>query len=260
MWWTSRWYGVATSSSPVGPFLIVSVNVTTRFCCGGSSINFFIDEATDDVYLISNYEPRINGSGKEQNSVELLTYDYTGSTLKSSGLLGPVGSEGAVMLQQHPGADYLIIMPSLCCFCPWGAGASVWRAAHPLGPWEEDGTWNGPWQQCGASDGNVSHACHMSPIVPQQPSSLVRLNARLLRYGAADLQGTEVRGAAASPYLWMLIGDRWLSAPDHKKSHDYQAWLPMQFDANGHLAPAVWHGGTAADNWEMDLQSPEIFA
>jgi hypothetical protein len=246
MWWTSRWYGVATSPSPVGPFEVVTVNVTTTFCCGGSSINFFVDELTGDAYLISNWEPKINGSGKEQNSVELLTPDYTASTMKTSGLVGPVGSEGAVMVQKHASADVLLIMPSLCCFCPWGAGSTVWRAPHPLGPFRPDGTWNGEWQSCGAGNGNVSTECRDAATIPQQISSVVRLNAKLL--------GESV-SSAPSASLWMMVGDRWLSAPDHLKSHDSQAWTPLRFTMAAGLEPARWHNGTVADNWAMELVS-----
>lgn len=249
MWWTSRWYGVATSPSPTGPFTVITTNVTTAFCCGGSSVNFFLDETTGDAYLISNYEPKVNGSGKEQTSVELMTNTYTASTLKTSGLVGPVGSEGAVMVQQHAAADYLLITPSLCCFCPWGAGSSVLRAKHPLGPWVADGSWNGAWQSCRAGNGNVSPACRTAAVIPQQMSSMVKLNARLL--GAAAGSNAS---AAPTDDVWMLIGDRWLSAPDHLKSHDYQAWVPLGFDESGGLTPAVWHNGTEADNWAMVLE------
>ena len=63
MWWTSRWYGVATSPSPLGPFTIITTNATTAHCCGGSSVNFFVDKPSGDAYLVSNWEPIHNGSG-----------------------------------------------------------------------------------------------------------------------------------------------------------------------------------------------------
>lgn len=34
-------------------------------------------------------------------------------------------------------------------------------------------------------------------------------------------------------YMWG--GDRWQSAPDHFKSHDYQAWVPLEFDESGSI-------------------------
>ena len=60
------------------------------------------------------------------------TNDYTASTLQTSGLVGPEGSEGAVLLQAPASAaaakPYILLAPSLCCFCPWGAGTSVWAS------------------------------------------------------------------------------------------------------------------------------------
>ena len=56
---------------------------------------------------------------------------------------GEVGSENA-MLVKNKGV-YTLIEPSLCCFCPWGAGASVYTAPTPLGPYtKRERGWNGP--------------------------------------------------------------------------------------------------------------------
>ena len=46
-------------------------------------------------------------------------------TATSSGLLGERGSENAMLVSNK--GRYLLIEPSLCCFCPWGAGASVYK-------------------------------------------------------------------------------------------------------------------------------------
>ena len=35
----------------------------------------------------------------------------------------------------------------------------------------------------------------------------------------------------------MYIGDRWQSSPDGMKAHDFTAWAPLSFDAQGSMLP-----------------------
>ena len=39
-------------------------------------------------------------------------------------------------------------------------------------------------------------------------------------------------------FVWM--GDRWQSADDHLKGHDYTYWAPVNFLPNGSIARLVW--------------------
>jgi hypothetical protein len=41
-----------------------------------------------------------------------------------------------------------------------------------------------------------------------------------------------------SEFIWQ--GDRWQSAPDQIKSHDFQFWTKLQFGAKGEISPMVW--------------------
>ena len=57
LWWTCATCSVATSSSPSGPWTVSSYNVTYsdgKPVCHGS-INFFVDEATAEGYLVKNW-------------------------------------------------------------------------------------------------------------------------------------------------------------------------------------------------------------
>ena len=55
--------------------------------------------------------------------------------------------------------------------------------------------------------------------------------------------------------LWLIIGDRWLSAENNRKSDDYSVFMPLRFDSDGQVVEGYprWHNGTAADDWEMEM-------
>jgi hypothetical protein len=144
LWWTCRGCSVATAPSPLGPWTVSSFNVTyadgAPVCRG--SIEFFVDEPSNEAYLVKNW---YNHSAEEVVSIERLDPSWTRSaaastavaynamTAASSGLIGELGSENAFLLKGPTGL-YFLVEPSLCCFCPWGAGASVFTAPTPLGP------------------------------------------------------------------------------------------------------------------------------
>ena len=48
-------------------------------------------------------------------------------------------------------------------------------------------------------------------------------------------------------FLWG--GDRWQSAPDHFKSHDYMAWVPFAFSADGSAVEPLAYAKT----WQLQL-------
>jgi hypothetical protein len=39
---------------------------------------------------------------------------------------------------------------------------------------------------------------------------------------------------------WVLYGDRWQSAPDKIKAHDFSYWTPLAFNSNGSVIPIQW--------------------
>lgn len=218
--------------------------------CKGS-INFYVEETTQEAYLVKNW---YNTSAHEIVSIEKLSEDYLGSaasatstvfnkqTSTSSGLIGEIGSENA-MLVKNKGL-YTLIEPSLCCFCPWGAGGSVYTAPTPLGPFTKRAKgWNGSWKPCrGYCPATANH----SSIVPIQPAAAVPLPAVVA--GEEQIHGEP---------LWLVIGDRWLSADNKQKSDDYSVFMPLRFDADGQVVESspLWHNGTAADDWEMEMLS-----
>ena len=68
-----------------------------------------------------------------------------------------------------------------------------------------------------------------SPVAPGPP----KRNLRAQQAFVLQLPGSE-------DVLW--AGDRWESAPDNFKSHDFQVWVPLEFDREGLIKPLQWQG------------------
>ena len=157
------------------------------------------------------------------------------------------------MLVSHKGR-YLLIEPSLCCFCPWGAGASVFTAPHPLGPWTKSVTsWNGEWKPC---HGYCPNGTNHSAVVPIQPAAAIPFAAVVVGDGDGDgdVEGAPLAaGGAPTEPMWLVTGDRWLSAPNHEKSDDFTVILALSFGEDGGLLNPVWHGGTARDSFKLRI-------
>jgi hypothetical protein len=47
---------------------------------------------------------------------------------------------------------------------------------------------------------------------------------------------------------WIWAGDRWQQAPDGLKGHDPQFWAPLEFNADGSIAPLRW-----IDNFSLPI-------
>ena len=69
----------------------------------------------------------------------------------------------------------------------------------------------------------------------------------------ADAEGSSLAGGAPTEPLWLVTGDRWLSAPNHEKSDDFTVILALSFGDDGGLRNPVWHGGTAGDNFKIRI-------
>ena len=109
-----------------------------------------------------------------------------------------------------------------CCFCRGGTDIAWYTASHPLGPYVFNGTFNplyavhpyGPVHP----DGHRS-ICHEFTL-PCQQAGLAEVANMVDEHGAA---------------VRMWVGDGWQQAPDARKSHDPQWWVPLQFDAHGRI-------------------------
>lgn len=134
-WYATLWdgqYGVATSDTPQGPFVIQNGNVKVAREKPGDHNLMVDDDGT--AYLI--YTSIASGHAI---SIEKLTPDYLGSTRESSGVLAN-GSEACSLFKR--GNLYYAVFDACCCFCPEGSGAQVWVAEKPLGPYKQRGNIN----------------------------------------------------------------------------------------------------------------------
>jgi hypothetical protein len=107
------------------------------------------------------------------------------------------------------GTTYYALSSAPCCYCGAGGEVYVHTAPSPLGPYT--------------------------------------LQQQVISFGTGNIttqgQQTTVTAVAASgggeaEFIWQ--GDRWQSAPDHIKAHDFQYWAKLQFGNGGEISPMVW--------------------
>ena len=128
-WYKTLWqglFGVATSDVPTGPFEIQSTNVATANAGGGvGDLDLFAD---DDGKAYLAYTT----IGTHSVSIDLLSDDYLSSTKSNSGFL--LSNSEACSMFKRKGIYYLLA-ENTCAFCKEGAGAYVFTASNPLGPY-----------------------------------------------------------------------------------------------------------------------------
>jgi hypothetical protein len=110
-------------------------------------------------------------------------------------------------------------------------------ASDPLGPWTEIGESN----YC--ADGKMPPSQISSMSV--NPCSLSDVQGTNFTIPAQQFNVATLKGKSGPLYLF--YGERFRSSPDGIKAHDYQAWIPLQFDANKVL-PMKW-----LDSFVLDL-------
>ncbi|MEM7625215.1 MAG: family 43 glycosylhydrolase [Planctomycetota bacterium] len=196
-WYPVLWegqFGVATSDTPTGPFTMVNPDAKVAQPEPGDH-NLFVDD-DGAGYLIYTSIPD-QGNGDHGMSVERLDDTFTKSVGENSGIFD-VKVEAPALIKH--GVAYYCIFGNTCCFCPEGAGARVYRAESPMGPWTFVQDINRD------EDGRI--------IVSGQQTDI------------AELPTPE-----GPVFLWMA--DLWESRPDGIKGHDIQHWEPMTFADDG---------------------------
>eukprot|EP01116_Phalansterium_solitarium_P010020 TRINITY_DN24401_c0_g1_i1.p1 TRINITY_DN24401_c0_g1~~TRINITY_DN24401_c0_g1_i1.p1 ORF type:complete len:347 (-),score=107.94 TRINITY_DN24401_c0_g1_i1:115-1155(-) len=193
-------YGVAVSPTPYGPFKVVSTNVSTLAYANTGDFSLFVDD-DGQAYVI--YTAHIVGyTPNHRMSVERLTPDYI-ATVGSSGNSGFFGNtfvEAPALFKRN--GIYYAVFGQCCCYCQGGGNVIVHSATSPLGPYAELNA--------------------ISGAIPSQQTSIT---------------GVQLADGSYT-YLWQ--GDRWQSAPDGLKGHDFSYWGPLQFDASGNVSVLAW--------------------
>ena len=205
-------YGVATSPSPYGPFSTVNTTAGASFQYGypsNSNIGDFsilLDDDGDAYFLYS---------ANAHCQIERLAPDFLSSswiyTNQTSGVL-PHGNEAPALFKRD--GVYWALVSDSCCYCEEGGLVRAFSSASPLGPYSYVGEIAAGPHPGGAPDGRAATESQQTAVV-----------------AVPD-------GAGGTTYVW--IGDRWQSAPDRLKAHDYTFWAPIQWPANGSIGRLTW--------------------
>jgi hypothetical protein len=240
MWYNAAGQnGVAVADRPDGPFVLVNANVQlTHTDIQVGDMSLFVDD-DGTCYLVQSdgmagFGVQVEPIPHHQVCVEKLTPDYLGTTGEITGFVTG-NCEGPSMFKR--GNTYYLLTDNTCCYCPEGTGVRVYTAPSPMGPFTYRGninvqagstrdlprTWTSPGT--GRNDCIITAQGKHVAAVPT-PSGVV--------------------------FLWM--GDRWGTAPDGVKGHDFQYWSsPFQFESDGMIKQMKWE-----DQWTLELpQTPK---
>ena len=205
-------YGVATAPTPFGPFSTVNSSAGASFQFGypsNSNIGDFSILLDDDGEAYFLY------SANAHCQVERLAPDFLSSTWittrETSGVL-PHGNEAPALFKRD--GVYWALVSDSCCYCQEGGLVRAFSSASPLGPYAYVGELAAGPHPGGAPDGSAATESQQTAVV-----------------AVPD-------GAGGATFVW--IGDRWQSAPDRLKAHDFTYWFPIPFFANGSIGRLAW--------------------
>jgi hypothetical protein len=205
-------YGVATSPTPFGPFVTVNSSAGASFQYGYPTN---ADIGDFSILLDDDGEAYFLYSAHAHCQVERLAPDFLSSawatTGATSGVL-PHGNEAPALFKR--GGVYWALVSDSCCYCEQGGLVRAFYAASPLGPYTYAGEIAEGPHPGGAPDGRAATEAQQTAVV-----------------AVPD-------GTGNTAYLW--IGDRWQSAPDGLKAHDFTYWVPIPFYANGSIGRLTW--------------------
>ena len=200
-WYPKLWngqVGVAVSDTPVGPFTIVNPNVLRRRLGSRSGDGSLFVDDDGTGYYI--FSALEDGYAVRVLS---LTPDYLGLTGEASNVLIK-GGEAPLMFRRNN--LYYILCGPLCQFCPQGSLVQVLTSTSPYGPFSTRSNINRQ------PDSNT-------PIIPAQETWVAKIPM-----------------ISEPAFIWMA--DRWQSASDKIKGHDFQFWsAPLEFSADGDILP-----------------------
>ena len=213
-------YGVATSTTPWGPFVTVNSSAGASFQFGYPTNSHIGDFS---ILLDDDGEAYMLYSANAHCQVERLAPDFLSSTWattnETSGVL-PHGNEAPALFKRD--GVYWALVSDSCCYCRAGGLVRAFFATSPLGPYSYAGEIAAGPHPGGAPDGRAATESQQTAVV-----------------AVPD-------GAGGATFVW--IGDRWQSAPDRLKAHDFTFWVPIPFFANGSIGRLAW-----VDEFELTI-------
>ena len=217
----AAYYSVYTSATPEGPFVIANKNVTgiayTRLPDAASV--FVDDDAGGSAFLAFTHEDN------HVNTVQELTPDLLGP--KPGGAVSPqiggTNNEGALIFKRD--GLYYVAFGQCCCFCGEGSNVEVHVATSPAGVYNKTGDL-------------VSQRGALPPT-----HTRARAHARSPAARATQMPSSSWSAQTGSVWFtgvdYVLQGDRWQSAPDRVKAHDFSYLTPIRFAADGGVVPVT---------------------
>jgi hypothetical protein len=219
--------------------------------------HYFVDDDENaTAYIVYTVYGGPGGPGGHKGTtmtVQRLNADYTGTFINHSIATGGLAINPAAAANADNGSSaifptdpkagapnnaespsifkwqgyYYVLSTHVCCFCRHGGGVSVFTAAHPLGPWSSRAYDVG----CqGNSKGDKSYPYAID--VENCPSSVGYMTnnsaTQSVSWSGAQQNGVHTIVTTSGPRL-IWSGDRWYSADDALKGHDYQFWVALRW-------------------------------
>ena len=217
---SNSYYGVATSSSPTGPFVIQNKNIALRYQDNGDENILVDDDGT--AYLIYTTLSKGHSISIERLSPDYLTSLAATDPTQSSGVFGDSNVEAPAIFKREN--IYYAVFGSCCCYCGSGSVVTVYTSTSgPLGPY----TKRSVLAALGAS-GSTNNYDASQNFGSQQTDI----------FAYTDSNGDE---------QFLYIGDHWQSAPDGLKSHDFTVWAPLSFTTDGNVTTSGFQSSFIID-------------
>lgn len=200
--WNNSYYAVATSATASGTFEIQTQIVETLAFRDVGDLNLFVDDDGAGYVLYTGHISSSFFNPTHVMSIERLAPDFLTSlgSSASSGAIGVPNVEAPMIFRNAQDGLYHAVFGQTCCYCSEGTSALTdYTSTTPLGPYTARGV--------------------VGSAVPAQSTDIFAY----------------VTGQGETAYMY--IGDRWQSSPDTLKAHDFTAWCPIAFNADGSMAP-----------------------
>lgn len=200
-----KWFAVATSPNPTGPFTMVTDRVKLQAdCTNGADYTLYVDEEDPEkpAYVVwSSYLTH------DKICVEKLDKTYTrgeGKGELSYTTFNPPSQSEAPVMFFHQGSYYLFL-GKCCCACSWGANLYYYTSDTLLGEYVFRGdVGTGP-------DGNYTTKSQLTTVFPIANNS------------------------------WVLVGNNWGSDDKwHAYNRDHLYFYPLEIAESGNVSQVEW--------------------
>ena len=219
----SSGYSIATSKSPLGPFVTKKVNVDVSGVVPGD-FDVLIDDTDGTCWHVqttTNDPAKLNGFVVTQ-----LNGDCMDAMMPKKQVVfhSPKPAEGPVFFKR--GSTYYILAGTTCCACRGGSSIYVFSSSSPLGPWKYN-------NDVGS---NTTHGA----FDPHSPYSYITRAQASAVFSVENVDGT-------SEYIW--FGNQWTTSP--RRNSDLVYWSIIEWEEDGlSIKPFVWQ-----DEIELNLRN-----